>query len=561
MMQANGVAPSIRQGVIRGRGIAWGGGECWVLAALLLAAWLGGGARASAADRQVTLAWDPNPEFNLTEYRVHYGFAPGVYVATIPVGLVTRVTLSLPVPGIRYHFAVSAVNVDGLESDRSNVVPFTARADGTPVELMGTTVRTPEDVPVAVLLSAGPGAAVEWVLVEPPRRGRLTGTAPSLTYHPSADYAGTDSFRYFAMVGSERIVQVTTALVVDPVPDPPVAFDRDYWTAPGVAVPVRLEAFDVDSPVLTYQITQAPTLGSLSGTPPDLTYTPGPTFAGEDQFVFQAVDEVGLASNPALVRIREEAPEPLRREETLTLAEDTPVPVPMRTTDEEGAPIHTEVIDDPEHGRLVGLPPEVTYHPEPDFAGLDGFRYLEIPETGRPTVVTVLVTVTPVNDAPQALDLEVEVTLGVPAEVTLVGIDVDPDPLTYRVLEGPEHGWLTGTPPDLIYQADAGFVGEDTFRYVVSDGLLESEPALVRLMISRGLEVTLRAGTSPGTPSWELEWSGREGTTYRVLHKSSIAAAEWELLGTVTSAESGLVRWPVEIGGQAGFYAIEAVPL
>ncbi|MBX3745109.1 MAG: tandem-95 repeat protein [Verrucomicrobiae bacterium] len=527
----------------------------WALAALLLA----GVGRASGAERLVTLAWDPNPEFNLTEYRVHYGFSPNVYVATIPVGLVTRVTLSLPVPGIRYHFAVSAVNTDGLESDRSNVVPFTARADGTPVELMGTTVRTPEDEPVTVTLSAGLAAvAIEWVLVEPPRRGRLSGSAPVLTYHPAEDYWGTDSFRYIAMVGSERIVQVTTSLIVEPVPDPPVAFDRDYGTAPGVPVAVLLEAFDVDSPVLTYQIVQGPTLGQLSGTPPALTYTPGPNFAGEDQFVFRAVDEVGLLSNPARVRIREEAPEPLRREESLTLAEDTSVPVPMRTTGEGGIPIRIEVIDDPEQGRLEGMPPSVTYHPDPDYAGSDGFRYLEIPETGRPTVVTVVVTVTPVNDAPVAMDLEVEGTTGASVSITLVGMDVDLDPLTYRVVESPANGWLTGVPPELVYQPQAGFVGEDVFRYVVSDGLLESEPATVRVWISRGLEVALRAGTSPGTASWELEWQGREETTYRVLYKATISAPEWVPVGTVTPMVSGAVRWPVEVGGAAGFYAIEA---
>ena len=46
----------------------------------------------------------------------------------------------------------------------------------------------------------------------------------------------------------------------------------------------------------------------------------------------------------------------------------------------------------------------------------------------------------------------------------LVGEDVDGDALNYFVVTQPEHGVLSGTPPDLIYTPDANYNGSDGFH-------------------------------------------------------------------------------------------------
>src|SRR5207302_1799503 len=43
--------------------------------------------------------------------------------------------------------------------------------------------------------------------------------------------------------------------------------------------------------------------GSLSGTAPNLTYTPNAGFVGTDSFTFTVTDSYGLASSPATVKI------------------------------------------------------------------------------------------------------------------------------------------------------------------------------------------------------------------------------------------------------------------
>ncbi|MEM8683306.1 MAG: Ig-like domain-containing protein [Pseudomonadota bacterium] len=82
----------------------------------------------------------------------------------------------------------------------------------------------------------------------------------------------------------------------------PVANDQSVETNKNVPIPVVLTATDADDDVLTYQIVNPPSEGSLTGTAPDLTYTPDSDFVGQDAFTFKAND--GAAdSNTASVNI------------------------------------------------------------------------------------------------------------------------------------------------------------------------------------------------------------------------------------------------------------------
>jgi hypothetical protein len=70
---------------------------------------------------QVTLAWDANTEPTLVGYRLHYGEANGNYTSIVDVGLQTAYTVTNLQDGT-YYFAVTAYDVDGIESGFSNEV-------------------------------------------------------------------------------------------------------------------------------------------------------------------------------------------------------------------------------------------------------------------------------------------------------------------------------------------------------------------------------------------------------------------------------------------------------
>jgi len=79
-----------------------------------------------------------------------------------------------------------------------------------------------------------------------------------------------------------------TILVLD-VNDPPVAYDQEVFTEEDLPVEIILVGFDEDGDALTYDPSN-PEHGTLTGTAPNLVYTPDPDFTGTDSFSFTASD-------------------------------------------------------------------------------------------------------------------------------------------------------------------------------------------------------------------------------------------------------------------------------
>jgi surface protein len=94
-----------------------------------------------------------------------------------------------------------------------------------------------------------------------------------------------------------------------PPPGPPTAIDQHVNTLEGEAVSIVLSGEDPNDDPLTFAIEAAPLHGALSGTAPNLTYTPHHYFHGTDSFTFTANDgeltsvtatvSITVADNPA----------------------------------------------------------------------------------------------------------------------------------------------------------------------------------------------------------------------------------------------------------------------
>jgi autotransporter-associated beta strand protein len=67
--------------------------------------------------------------------------------------------------------------------------------------------------------------------------------------------------------------------------------------------------------------------------------------------------------------------------------------------------------------------------------------------------------------------------------ITLSGSVIGQTPLTYGVATQPSNGTLTGTAPNLIYNPSTNYSGVDTFTYIVSNGVGNSVPATVSISI------------------------------------------------------------------------------
>jgi len=135
----------------------------------------------------------------------------------------------------------------------------------------------------------------------------------SFTYEPDDDFHSTDTFTYKAHDGQVYSEKATVTITVNSVNDPPVADDQSIATDEDTAISIILKATDVEKDSLTYSVVlPGPVNGTLSGTAPNLIYTPVLNYFGVDSLTFKANDGEDF-SNVATVSI------------TITSVNDPPV--------------------------------------------------------------------------------------------------------------------------------------------------------------------------------------------------------------------------------------------
>jgi len=161
-------------------------------------------------------------------------------------------------------------------------------------------VTTDEDVAVTFTLSSSTDAS--YTVTTAPANGTLSGTAPDLIYTPDADFNGTDSFTFSLEDESGTIAYSQVFFTVTAVADAPVSTNINVSTREDTAASLTLNGSDPDGSEVTYTIDTSPANGTLSGTAPNLTYTPDSAYVGSDTFTYYVNDGTS-DSNTATVTI------------------------------------------------------------------------------------------------------------------------------------------------------------------------------------------------------------------------------------------------------------------
>lgn len=264
-------------------------------------------------------------------------------------------------------------------------------------------------------------------------------------------------------------------------PETPSAADQSVSLLADATVAITLTGTDADGDALAYTVVDAPSHGALTGTAPNLVYTPDAGYRGDDAFTFTASDAASTSA-PATVSITVTDNPPVAPDQSVTGPANQDIQVTLTATDDEGDALTYSVASEPAHGTLAGTAPDLTYTPDADYHGPDAFTFTANDGTFDSNVATVTIAVG--DTAPVADDQQVTTDADQPAPVTLTATDPEGDPLTYRVATQPSHGTLAGTPPALSYVPATGFHGTDAFTFVASDGILDSNVATVDIGVS-----------------------------------------------------------------------------
>jgi autotransporter-associated beta strand protein len=301
-------------------------------------------------------------------------------------------------------------------------------------------------------------------------------TQPNGSYGSSASPALNKNDAYFTGTGTVTVGPLNTA---------PVATNQNVITAEDTSKSISLTATDVDGNPLTYSIVSAPTSGTLSGTAPNLIYSPGANYNGADSFTFKANDGT-LDSNVATVTINvtpvNDAPVAIAQ--SASTPEDVGKVITLTAGDLDSVSLTYVIVTPPTKGTLSGAAPNLTYTPTANYNGADSFTFKANDGSLDSAAATVSITVTPVNDAPVATAQSVSTAEDTAKAIALSASDVDGDPLTYIIVSSPAHGALSGTGSNLTYTPTTNYNGADSFTFKANDGLLDSAVATVTITLS-----------------------------------------------------------------------------
>lgn len=115
----------------------------------------------------------------------------------------------------------------------------------------------------------------------------------------------------------------------------------------------------------------------------------------------------------------------------------------------------------------------ITYTPYRDFNGLDTITYTVVDPDGNTSTSFVQVTVTPVNDLPEAQDDYAETPLNTPVVIDVLANDLDLDGDALSIVGTPTsaNGTVAVNPDGTItFTPNAGFTGAAVISYEMTDG-------------------------------------------------------------------------------------------
>lgn len=250
--------------------------------------------------------------------------------------------------------------------------------DGAPVA-DSQSVSVLEDGYIAITLTATDpqGDPLTYAVLSGPSNGVLTGTAPNLIYTPTPDYFGSDSFTFQADDGTNLSNIATVSITVININDAPIANPQSVSVLEDGYIAITLTATDPEGDPLTYAVLSGPSNGVLTGTAPNLIYTPTPNYFGSDSFTFIANDGY-LNSNIATVSITviNVNDAPTADAQSVVVDQDGYLAITLTGSDPEGNPLTYAVTSGPSNGVLTGTAPNLTYTPTAAYVGPDSFTFV-----------------------------------------------------------------------------------------------------------------------------------------------------------------------------------------
>ncbi|MEJ5992769.1 Ig-like domain-containing protein, partial [Ramlibacter sp. PS3R-8] len=352
------------------------------------------------------------------------------------------------------------------------------------------TASTAEDTPVSIPLAtlAGndtdqDGDTLTVTAVGNAVGGTVTIVGGNAVFTPDPNFTGAATFEYTISDGNGGTDTATVTVNVTPANDAPLAQGDSVSTAKDAPLVIAMATLlandsDVDGDTLSISAFTQPANGSIvdngDGT---FTYQPAAGFIGPDSFTYTVSDGNGGTST-ATVALNVTSPAAIG--DTVSTPEDTPITIPGATllandVDAENDPMVITGVGNPVGGTVALVGGDVVFTPDPNFTGAASFTYTITDGTSSDSA-TVIVNVTPVQDAPTANPNAFSTAEDTPVVMTVASLlanDTDPDAgdtLSVTGVANPVGGTVSLAGGNVTFTPNPNFTGTASYQYTISDG-------------------------------------------------------------------------------------------
>ncbi len=263
-------------------------------------------------------------------------------------------------------------------------------------------------------------------------------------------------------------------------------------TPANTTVSGALAASDSDGDSLTFAVVTNPSHGSVSITNPStgaFSYYPPLNYTGSDSFTFHVTDSSGDISNTATESVTVGSnTAPTASDGSVSTSTDTQANGTLSASDADGDTLAFTVASSPAHGSVSVTNPSTgafSYTPASGYAGSDTFTFMATDPGGLASnIATVSVTIA--DTPPTAIGA----SFSTPSNQTLSGqlqgnANDTGQTLIFSTAQNPAHGSVTvNANGQFSYVPATGYVGSDSFSFIVNDGYLNSTPATASITVN-----------------------------------------------------------------------------